>query len=159
VVYYVDSLRSGYYAYGFYQKACEKGTVQCKKKWLKQGKVIFINSHDPKNFTTQAKVNERVDIFYTALIFVSYNKLNSCNLIGLKRTNDNQEATFTVGSPRGRQPMPGGHIFESFPHSFELSAIRNDPPRSNLKCPEAEFLEEVQTKLLIDFLLAIHSHL
>jgi hypothetical protein len=48
--------------------------------------------------------------------------------------------------------MPGSHISESFPHSFELSAIRNDPPRSNLKCPEAEFLDEVQT----DFLLAIH---
>jgi hypothetical protein len=108
VVYYVDSLRSGYYAYGFYQKACEKGTVQCEQKWLKQGKVIFIKSQDPKNFTTQAKVNESVDIFFTALIFVRY-KLNSCNLIGLKRTNDNQEATFTVGSPRVRQPMPGRH--------------------------------------------------
>ncbi len=32
------------------------------------------------------------------------------NLIGRKRTNGNQEATFTVGSPRGRQPMPGSHI-------------------------------------------------
>ncbi len=46
--------------------------------------------------------------FFSAWIFVRY-KLNSCNLIGLKRTNGNQEATFTVGSPRGRQPMPGSH--------------------------------------------------
>jgi hypothetical protein len=51
VVYYVDSLRSGYYAYGFYQKACEKGTVQCRKKVVKAGESYFIKSQDPKNFT------------------------------------------------------------------------------------------------------------
>jgi hypothetical protein len=28
-----------------------------------------------------------------------------------------------------------------------------------LNCPEAEFLDEIQTKVLIVFLLAVHSHL
>jgi hypothetical protein len=31
VIYYVDSLRSGYYAYGFYQKPCEEGMAQFQK--------------------------------------------------------------------------------------------------------------------------------
>jgi hypothetical protein len=31
VIYYVDSLRSGYYAYGFYQKPCEEGMVLFQK--------------------------------------------------------------------------------------------------------------------------------
>jgi hypothetical protein len=97
------------------RKPAKKGRSSVKKMFFKEGKVIFIKNHDT---TIQAKVNERVDIFFTPLIFVSY-KLNSCNLIGLKRTNDNQEATFTVGSPRGRQPMPGSHA--SLSHFLILS--------------------------------------
>jgi hypothetical protein len=50
VVYYVDSLRSGYYAYGFYQKACEKGRVQCKKKVVKAGESYFHKKPRPQKF-------------------------------------------------------------------------------------------------------------
>ncbi len=139
VIYYVDSLRSGYYAYGFYQKPCEEGMVQFQRTVeIECQKMFTISKWFALKMTISFHYSSTKAQFYrTSLRVLAYilEQLFAINVIGRKRTNNNQGATFTVGSPRERQPMPGSHIsyinFQQIRTSAWKTVQRKD---SNISC-------------------------
>jgi len=77
VIYYVDSLRSGYYAYGFYQKPCEEGMVQLQKTVELECQKILTNS---KRFAS----NENDNKFPYSQFFYSLSMRRSTELYFLE---------------------------------------------------------------------------